>query len=329
MRITPVTSLLTLNTVTLLLGIFLILLSSIAAAEPIKVTTKAIELVEGQPAKLTVGQLRYRGGLVISSSASGFGGLSALGVSTDGNRMIALTDKGRRFAAQLIYSNDGNLVGITRTQLDTLARLDGAALKAKSEADIECMSPGVEGEIIVGFERRHRLWRYLPGKIIPEPISQPDELSGLPPNSGLEGLSLLADGRLFAIAEGPENFTSTLAWVSDPNGWSMMTYTLNGGFRPSGAVTLSDGDILVLERRFTLRDGVAGRIRRINSANIEPAATLNPTLVAEFRDPVVTDNFEGIAVRSGSNQNTLVYIVSDDNFNPMQRTLLLMFELKN
>ena len=106
-----------------------------------------------------------------------------------------------------------------------------------------------------------------------------------------------------------------------------MTYALKGGFRPTGAATLAKGDVLVLERRFTLRDGVAGRIRRINSTDIVPGEHLNPDLVAEFRDPVAVDNFEGIAVRQGPRGETLIYIVSDNNFNPLQRTILMMFEL--
>ena len=100
------------------------------------------------------------------------------------------------------------------------------------------------------------------------------------------------------------------------------TYLLNGGFHPFGAATLPNGDVLVIERRFTLRDGVAARIRQIKSTSIRPSAELCSKLSAEFRNPVTTDNFEGIAIRKNQNKQTLVYIISDYNFNPMQRTLL-------
>jgi hypothetical protein len=43
--------------------------------------------------------------------------------------------------------------------------------------------------------------------------------------------------------------------------------------------------------------------------------------------PLVADNFEGIAVRRSKPDETLIYIVSDDNFHALQRTLLLMFSL--
>ena len=42
--------------------------------------------------------------------------------------------------------------------------------------------------------------------------------------------------------------------------------------------------------------------------------------------PRTTENFEGIAVRPNSSGGAYVYLVSDDNFHALQRTLLLMFE---
>jgi len=138
---------------------------------------------------------------------------------------------------------------------------------------------------------------------------------------------LLNDGSLLAISEGPKNASDAVAWVSDTQGWSVMTYATNGGFRATGAATLADGDVLVLERRYTLRDGVAARLRRLDAKTITPGARLQTELIAEFRPPLTVDNFEGIETRRDAKGRTLVYIVSDDNFNPLQQTLLLMFEL--
>ena len=310
--------------------IFPTILGPSAEAEAKRIIVKTIPLAlnEKQPEQTHVGSLHYRGGLVISSTKSGFGGFSALGVSSDGKRMIAISDMGYRFAARLIYNKESHLIGPNKTELDSLAKPDGTALKRKAESDIESMCPGVDGEIIISFERQHRIWRYFPGKTIPEPIPSPVELDGLPKNAGVESLALLKNGSLFAIAEGFPKIASTLAWVSNPNGWSAMTYVLDSGFHPSGAATLPNGDVLVLERRFTLRDGVAARIRRITGISIQPGAELSSELLAEFRNPVTTDNFEGIAIRQNQKGQTMVYIISDDNFNPMQRTLLMMFELK-
>ena len=89
-----------------------------------------------------------------------------------------------------------------------------------------------------------------------------------------------------------------------------MTYALSESFRPTGAATSYNGDLLILERRFTLRNGVASRIRCINSSQIEPAAAINAALVAELRAPIVTKNFENIAVRNNKYSNILIYTSS-------------------
>ena len=47
-----------------------------------------------------------------------------------------------------------------------------------------------------------------------------------------------------------------------------------------------------------------------------------------FQDANI-DNMEGLAVRRGPNGETFLYVISDDNYWRLQRTLLLMFEVKN
>lgn len=301
-----------------------------ARAGAIVVEATAVALDPGDPKVERVGKLRYRGGLVLNSPDRHFGGFSALGLSADGERMVAISDSGRRLAAKVVYDGAGNLAGITDAALDTLSDESGRPLSQKVDADAESMSPGVDGEIIVAFERRHRLWRYLPGELTPRPMKSPDELAHLPANNGIEALTLLADGSLLAISEGSKA-ADAIAWVSDRQGWSVMTYATRDGYRVTGAATLADGDVLVLERRYTLRDGVAARLRRLAAGTIEPAARLDAALLAEIRPPLSVDNMEGIEVRradKGPNAGrTLVYLISDDNFNPMQRTLFMMFEL--
>jgi hypothetical protein len=42
---------------------------------------------------------------------------------------------------------------------------------------------------------------------------------------------------------------------------------------------------------------------------------------------MLVDNFEGIAARRGPKGETLIYLISDNNFRSGQRTLLMMFAL--
>ena len=106
-------------------------------------------------------------------------------------------------------------------------------------------------------------------------------------------------------------------------GISLTTYATTI-FRPTGAATLDNGDVVVLERRFTVIGGVAARLRLLKNV---ATGNLEGKVIAELIPPVSVDNMEGIAVRRDPSGNYLIYLLSDDNFFPVQRTLLLIFEL--
>jgi hypothetical protein len=298
-----------------------------ANAKPIEIVARPVPLNSSNPAMTLVGALAYRGGLEITSKDPDFGGLSALGISSDGARLVALSDRGFRFSARILYDERGYLSGLADADLGPMGGIDGAPLTDKEYADAEAMAPGVEGEIVVAFERRHRLWRYVPGSALPEPLPPPDELAGSPSNGGIEALALLDDGRLFALTEKFSSGDSVVGWISDRDGWSVLTLATDGGFDPTGAATLPGGDIVVVMRRFTLTGGSGARLIRIPESHIRPGASLKGSLIAEIVPPLTVDNFEGVEARRGARGETLITILSDDNFNPFQRTLLMMFEL--
>ena len=298
-----------------------------ANAKPIEIEARPVPLNADDPAAGVVGALAYRGGLELTSRDPDFGGLSALGISSDGRRLVALTDRGFRFSARILYDERGYLSGLAEADLGPMGGIDGAPLMDKEFADAEAMAPGVEGEIVVAFERRHRLWRYVPGSPLPEPLPPPDELAGAPSNGGIEALALLDDGRLFALTEKYSSGEDVVGWISDRDGWSVLTLAIEGGFDPTGAATLPGGDIVVVMRRFTLTGTNAARLIRIPASRIRPGASLRGRTIADIGPPLTFDNFEGVEARRGARGETLITILSDDNFNPFQRTLLMMFEL--
>ena len=72
---------------------------------------------------------------------------------------------------------------------------------------------------------------------------------------------------------------------------------------------------------------MAVRLRRISARTIVPGARLEGEAIAVLSPPLTVDNLEGVAARRTAAGETLIYLVSDDNFNPLQRSLLLMFAL--
>jgi hypothetical protein len=120
-----------------------------------------------------------------------------------------------------------------------------------------------------------------------------------------------------------------------PNvGGKPMTRSLSvvphGDFDITSAANAPDGGIYLLERRFSLLGGVGMEIRHIPADEIHEGARLNGEVLAtlSFQDANI-DNMEGLAVRRGPHGETLLYVISDNNYWSLQRTLLLMFEVKN
>jgi hypothetical protein len=296
-----------------------------AAAEPIEVTAHRVVLHDGDRSRTAVDGLIFRGGLDLRSPDDRFGGLSALAVSADGGRLIALSDKGFRVEARLVHDGRGNLAGIDGVRLEPLRDTDGDRLKKKKKSDAESLAVTADG-LLVAFERRHRIWRY-GGDGPPVPLASPPGLAKAPRNGGIEALTALADGRILALTE---NFTvagGSVGWVGDGQHWAGLVYVPADGFSATGAATLPDGDVLVLERAYSPLAGPAARLARVDRSAVAADALLVGRPIATLRPPLTVDNFEGVDARLDANGKTLVYLLSDDNFSPLQRTLLLMFEL--
>ncbi len=322
------------RTVSSLLGLALLLslLVAPAAAEPLALSARAVPLHAEDPERTRVGPLVYRGGLVLISPDARFGGLSGLLVSEVGGRMTAVIDQGHWSTARLLYDAAGRLSGAAGAEIGELHGPGGAHLRGKRDRDSESLARLPDGAVVVGFERNHRLWRYPPGVNPlagqPVPLSTPSELDALRSNSGIEALATLSDGALFALAEGRREEAESPAVLRRDGAWAELSYRRHGGVRPSGAARLPGGDLLVIERSFNIIDGVAVRVRRIAAQTIVPGARLDGAAIAVLRPPLTVDNLEGVAARRGAAGETLLYLVSDDNFNPLQRPLLLLFALR-
>ena len=302
-----------------------------SAAERIQVTARAVELNPEDPAQFSVGALRYRGGLELASRDRRFGGLSALMVDADGNRALALTDKGHAVTLELIYDSEAGLAGIAGATIVALAGADAMPL-SRRDGDAESLAPVGLDSAIVAFEGHHRLWRYrrANGTIIgpPSPLPPPPGLGLAPNNGGIEALTVLADGRILAIAENLVYRSGPfVAWLGNGRSWNRLAYRRSGEFKPTGATTLPSGDVLVLERYFSILGGLAIRVMRVDPKQITRSAAIVGTEIARLEPPLTVDNFEGIDARRGESGETLIYLVADDNFQLVQRNLLLMFAL--
>ena len=161
-------------------------------------------------------------------------------------------------------------------------------------------------------------------------------VNGLNDNQQIEAVTLLEPNTLAVFAENPasgeENIRGALEFY--PGGpRRLMTRNFRVAPRPPFAVTSAatapEGDVLLLERRASLAGGVGIELRRVAPGAIAENTNVTADVLAElsYQDANI-DNMEGLALRRGPKGETLIYMMSDDNYSPLQRTLLLMFEWK-
>jgi len=304
----------------------------------IDVRAEVIEAFEPRaPERKRFGELEFRGGLILTSSERVFGGLSALRVSPDGGRFFAISDKGQWFRGRIAY-RAGKLIGLEEVDTAPMLAIDGRQLAARGWYDTESMTED-DGTIYVGIERVHQIVRFDFGKdgfrARGIPLAQPPGLRTLPSNKGLECLAMPAKGQplagtLIAISErgldAEGNIKAFLIGVASP-GSSTFAVRRTDDFDVSDCTVTPRGDLLILERRFTLVTGVAMRIRRVPLSLIRPGAVVDGQELIYADMGFQIDNMEGIAVHRSPQGELVLTLVSDDNFSAMQRTLLLQFTL--
>lgn len=294
--------------------------------------SRPVPLLRDAPEPERLGAFLFRGAVEVTGGPE-VGGLSGLAITDGGRQFVAIEDVGRVVFGRLRHQ-DGRLVGVDDLMVKPLPGIGQRQGRAR-EDDSEEVVALPDGGWLVSFEGHHRILRYPPG-FAGEPVALPlaAGMAELPLNGGLEALTRLSDGRLLALAEGADDgVPERRAWIGrvplkGPDDWAALTYRAAPGFRPTGAAALPDGGVLVLERYFTILGGPAARIVRIAAGALVPGAVIDGEELARIQPPLLTDNYEGIAVTPGTAGETLVYVVSDDNFNTtVQRTYLLMLAL--
>ncbi len=296
------------------------------------------------------GELTLVYGAQLTSDAELFGGISGIEVNQQSIDMI--TDQGHWISAE-VKTNLSQPIGdiscvIAQDIVDPVGPVPGS--KQRADAEGLAQSPGAQ--LIISFERDHRVIAYRRQAGSTEDSIRRQAGTPMPPlsfqgqsvltdNGGLEALTVLKSGALLAGGEKPSldgahpvwrfepspDATKPFADTDDP---SFAVTTPGFGFGLTGFDTTSTGALLVLYRQYIPMRGVTAVIGYVPAEEIETAgqgAVITPRELARLEPdgPIPTDNFEGIAAAAGSDGGTLIWIVSDDNFNDDQRTLLYAF----
>jgi len=304
--------------------------------EPVRIEIEAqpIDTFEpANPGRHRFGPLEFRGGLVLTSSYKDFGGVSALRLFPDGASFISLTDKGRWLRGRITYQR-GRPAGIEDAEMTPILGPDGRPLAARGWYDTESIAVD-GGTLYVGIERVNRIVRFDYARYgllaRGQPIALPPGISALPNNKGLECLTFVTKpspkaGTLIAISErGLDGAGNIRGFLIGGPASGEFSVARHDDFDISDCATLPDGDLVLLERRFTWTSGVAIRLRRVPIATLAPGATVDGPEIMSADMGYQIDNLEGLSISRTSNGDVLFTMISDNNFSPLQRTILLQF----
>ena len=287
------------------------------------------------PSRRQFGLLEFRGGLVLSSPFKHFGGISAIRVAPDGAHFIALNDKGWWLRGRIVYEGT-RPSAIADAEMAPILGADGRPLAARGWYDTEAIAEN-GGTLYVGIERVHQILRFNYGKdgllARGQPIAVPPAFRSLPANKGIEALVFVPKGpplagTLIAMSErGLDKAGNINAFLIGGPSPGSFTVKRSADFDISDAALLPAGDVLLLERKFSWTGGLVVRLRRIGLGTIKPGALVDGPILFEADLGYEIDNMEGLSVHRSAAGESVLTLVSDDNFSVIQRTLLLQFVL--
>lgn len=298
-----------------------------------------------EPERSRFGDLEFLGGLVLTGDRPEFQSFSALVSRDHGRQLLSASDEGTWLLARLKTDDAGRPQAIEDARLAPLLDARGRPFANKWQSDSESLTirPARGGgyEALVGFEGNHRVLSYRFGgdwadllDARGQPASgMPPDLGTLRPNKGIEAMAVPPPGSplagsLLLIAEEPRpgEFDQP-AWIVGGPRPGLFHLARHDDFANTDAGFLPGGDLLVLQRRFGLRTGLGMRLIRVRGADIAADRLVEGRVLLSADGGWQIDNMEGLAIDTAPDGATILTLISDDNGNWFQRTVLLRFRL--
>ncbi len=319
------------------IGVALVMLAFSAVTKPGRPTNRPVALTavplvlnSADPGQTQAGELLYLGGWSLSERGQLFGGLSAMAIRPDG-RISALSDSGAMFTFPKPDATASHLTA--RTTVLPYKKPKKNWMPRPTDSESIAADPDFR-HVWVGYELMQLICRYESDFARIGTCRAWPEMKDWPGTESIESLARLPDGRFLAIAEGgeaPGGGREVLLFAGDPVEPSTphpmrMSYIPPTGYNPTDALWIGNGHMLVLNRRATLYDGFTAIVTLVDLRDMRAGTVLRGREVARLAPPLLSDNFEGMALERRDGQRIL-WLVSDDNHLFLQRTLLLKFAL--
>ncbi len=279
----------------------------------------AAALVAAPATPVERGGARHVSSHTWTEGADWFGGFSGIELSSDGETLRVLTDRGYLATAR-VERQDGQITNVALTAVERLRTSKGKKLAGRV-ADSEGLAIAPDGTLFVSYEGVHRVAAHssasAPARVLPRPQAFRD----LESNGSFEALAIDGAGRLYTMPESNRLEDGRIpVWRWDGQRWTMpFSLAQVDGFLPVGADFGPDGRLYLLERDFA-QIGFRSRLRRIDIATGREDELLRTRLRRH-------DNLEGVAIWRGADGRLRATMISDDNFLSVQRTELVEYVL--
>lgn len=287
---------------------------------------KPLQLDPAHHGQRRLGELIFLSAWELDSPNEDFGGISGL-AALPNDRFIGISDAGTLIGFGL--TNDD------RIDRPFIAPLPGSSQQGSSYLDRD--SEGItfdaqSGQFWISYEAKHAIRRFSRSFARLDGVIRPKEMQLWPRNKGAETLIRMKDGRFIIISESLEDDDThqALLFSGDPvEPGSVKTsfrYRPPAGYRATDGVQLPDGRIMLLHRSVGLPNGFSVKLGIALPPDLAQNVIWNSRMIAALSAPLLVDNMEGIAVKQSGN-DTIIWLISDSNFNILQRTILMKFRL--
>lgn len=273
-------------------------------------------------------QLQWLSSLTWTEQNPAHGGYSGLHVSADGAGFIAITDRGDIATGQMERNEADQLQKIGAVQISYLRPVQpsGTARPSAHNSNAEGLAVAADGTLYVSFEGHHRVRRYKSPTAPARYVKSHPDFQKFQSNSGLEAIAIDSKNYLYTLPERSGKWTRPFPVYrkAGPSWTKWASLPRRDRFLPTGADIGPDGRLYLLERRFEMLQGFATRVRRFEIS--EQGLTGEVTLLDSGF--FAYGNTEGISVWQAKDGSLRITLLTDDNFNFLQRTQFHEFRLE-
>nr|WP_276120986.1 esterase-like activity of phytase family protein [Pararhizobium qamdonense] len=307
----------------------------LAPSETVPVKSRQIENFKIGSDQKQFGKLEFIGGIEMSSSNALLGAISSIRFRPDRKSFLAIMDTGHWVEGEIRRDHEGKLSGTSDLTVTSMIDANGRSEQVKERMDCEGVALR-NGEVLASYEGLHRVDVYpdpgfaQSGPVATLPLLIP--VTSLRGNRGLETIAVspkdspLAGGVTVVSELSFDANGNLLAAVLDGPRKGIFGVVRKGAFAVTDGAFLPNGDLLILERRFSFAEGIGMQIRRIKGDDIKPGAVVDGEIFLNADMGYQIDNMEGLDVIVEPGETRLI-LVSDDNHSILERNLMLEFRL--